>query len=156
MNWLLTVSSPWQSCMEKAFCKYNHTLAIAMHWMPNASSYCSLSLKSAYKCHEDAKKCIYGHRVRDIEHDVFTPLIFTSTGGMGCEATVFYRHLADLLATHWGQEYSQTISWFECRLSFALHTSMCHHVYPRKQVFCTSSCAWATRLISGPCWEQAD
>ena len=86
---------------------------------PNASSYRSLS-KSAYKCHEDAKKCEYGHRIRDIEHGVFPPLVFTSTGGMGREATVFYRRLADLLATHWGQEYSQTINWLRCCLSFAL------------------------------------
>ena len=48
------------------------------------------------------------------------PLVFTSTGGMGRKATVFYRHLADLLATHWGQEYSQTINWLRCRLSFSL------------------------------------
>ena len=39
---------------------------------------------------------------------------------MGREATVFYRCLADLLATHWGQEYSQTINWLRYRLSFAL------------------------------------
>ena len=87
---------------------------------PNASSYRSLSLNSAYKRHEDAKKREYGHRVRDLEHGVFTPLVFTSTGSMGCEATVFYRRLADLLATHWGQQYSQTINWLRCRLSFAL------------------------------------
>ena len=30
----------------------------------------------------------------------------TSTGGMGREATVFFKRLADLLATHWGQPYS--------------------------------------------------
>ena len=30
-------------------------------------------------------------------------------------------------------------------------TSMCHHVCPWKQVFYTSSCAWATGLVSGPC-----
>ena len=84
---------------------------------PNASSYRSLSLPFVYKCHEDVKKREYGHRVRDIEHGVFTPLVFTSTGGMGREATVFYRRLADLLATHWGQEYCQS---YRCRLSFAL------------------------------------
>ena len=52
----------------------------------------------------------------------FSPhcMVFTSTGSMGREATVFYRHLADLLATHWGQQYSQTINWLRCRLSFAL------------------------------------
>ena len=44
----------------------------------------------------------------------------TSTGGMGREATVFYCHLADLLATHWGQDYSSTINWLRCHLSFAL------------------------------------
>ena len=86
---------------------------------PNASSYCSLSLPSVYKRHEDAKR-EYGHRVRDIEHRVFTPLVFTSTGGMRREATVFYRRLADLFATHWGQEYCQTISWSRCCLSFGL------------------------------------
>ena len=65
-------------------------------------------------------KNYYGHQVRDIEHGVFTPLVFTLCGGMGHEATIFYRHLADLLATHWGREYSQTINWLRCRLSFAL------------------------------------
>ena len=34
--------------------------------------------------------------------------------------TVFYRRLADLLATHWGQQHSQTINSLRCRLSFAL------------------------------------
>ena len=87
---------------------------------PNASSSRSLSLNSAYKHYEDAKKHEYGHRVRDVEHGVFTPLVFTSTGGMGCEATVFYKRLVDLLATHWGQEYSQTINWLKCCLSFTL------------------------------------
>ena len=87
---------------------------------PNASSYNFLSLKSAYTRHEDAKKREYGHRVRDIEHGVFTPLVFTSTGSMGREAIVFYRRFSDLLATHWGQEYSQTINWLRCHLSFAL------------------------------------
>ena len=108
---------------------------------PNAPSYRSLSLTSAYKHHEDAKKREYGHRVRDVEHGVFTPLVFTSTGGMGREATVFYHRLADLLATHWGQDYSSTINWLRCRLSFALLRSACF-VHSRKQVFCAQSCAW--------------
>ena len=78
---------------------------------PNASSYRSLGLASAYKRHEDAKKCEYDQCVREVEHGVFTPLVCTSTGGVGWEATVFYKRLADLLATHWGQPYSSTIHW---------------------------------------------
>ena len=87
---------------------------------PNASSYLSLRLMSADKHHEDAKKWEYDHQVRDIEHRILTPLVFTSAGDMGHEATVFYRHLADLLDTHWEQDYSQTINWLRCHLSFAL------------------------------------
>ena len=30
------------------------------------------------------------------------------------------RRHTNLLATHWGQQYSQTINWLRCRLSFAL------------------------------------
>ena len=80
---------------------------------------------------------------------VFIPNGFSSTGGMGCKATVFYRCLTDLLATYWGQEYSQTISWLRCICPSPYFNVP--YVYPWKQVFCTSSCAWATRLISGPC-----
>ena len=50
-------------------------------------SYRSLSLSSAYKHHEDAKKREYGQRAREVEHGVFTPLVLTSTGGMDREAS---------------------------------------------------------------------
>ena len=42
---------------------------------PNASSYHLLSLTSPYKYHKDAKKCEYGERIREVEHEVFTPLV---------------------------------------------------------------------------------
>ena len=60
---------------------------------------------------------------------------------------MFYRRLADLLATRWGQEYSQTISRdAACPLPcLDVHV---FYVYPRKQNFCTSSCVWASRLLS--------
>jgi len=67
---------------------------------PNASTYHSVSLTSAYKHHEDAKKREYGNHVREVGHGIFTPLVCTSTSGMGWDATVFYKRLANLLATH--------------------------------------------------------
>ena len=42
---------------------------------PNASSYRILSLSSAYKHHEDIKKREYGHRVREVQHGVFTSCV---------------------------------------------------------------------------------
>ena len=87
---------------------------------PNAPSNSSTSIASAYKKHEDIKKRAYGHRIREVEHGVFTPLVFSTTGGMGREATVFYKRLASMLALKRVQPYSTVMSWLRCRLSFAL------------------------------------
>ena len=50
-------------------------------------------------CHEMMKKSEYGDRVWEVELASFTPLVFSTTGGMGREGTVFYRRLANLLAS---------------------------------------------------------
>ena len=39
------------------------------------------SISSAFKKHEDVEK--KGQRIRQIEQGVFTPLVFSSTGGIG-------------------------------------------------------------------------
>ena len=36
--------------------------------------------------------------MRDMERGSFTPIVFSSSGGMGKAATVMYRHLANLLS----------------------------------------------------------
>ena len=50
----------------------------------------------------------------------FTPLVFATTGGMGREATAFYKRLADLLANKNNVAYSTTMAWMRCSLSFSL------------------------------------
>ena len=85
----------------------------------NAPSNRSGSLSAAYKKHEDIKKRAYGQRVRDVEGEVFTPLVFSTTGGMGREATTFYKRLADLLAQKQQKPYPVVINWLRCKLSFA-------------------------------------
>ena len=35
-----------------------------------------------------------------MKHSSFTPLVLSATGGMGNEATIFYKHLASLLGFH--------------------------------------------------------
>ena len=49
---------------------------------PNAPSNSSGSISAAYKKHEDIKKWTYGQRVRDVEHGVFTPLVFSPLVGL--------------------------------------------------------------------------
>ena len=48
------------------------------------------------------KKKEYGDRVQEVELASFTPLVFSATGGMGREGTVFYKQLASLLAGEQG------------------------------------------------------
>ena len=87
---------------------------------PNASSNRSMSLQSAFRRHEQAKKREYGERVREIEHGVFTPLVLSTTGGLGIEATTFYKRLADLISSKQDKPYSTVMCWLRCRLSFAI------------------------------------
>ena len=66
------------------------------------------------------KKREYGDRIREIEHGTFTPLIFSTSGGLSKETTVAYKRMAELLAIKWKCEYAATLAWMRCRLSFAL------------------------------------
>ena len=79
-----------------------------------------MSISAAYRKHESSKKREYAQRVRDIEHGVFTPLVFTTTGGMGREATTFYKRLADTIARKEDKPYPTIMAWIRCRLSFAI------------------------------------
>ena len=76
--------------------------------------------KHIYRLQENKKKRSYSRRVLDIEHGSFTPLVFTSTGGMGPECLRFHSCLAELIADKKGEHYSRTISWIRARTSFAL------------------------------------
>ena len=87
---------------------------------PHAPSHQQSSLSTCYRKQESLKKRAYEQRVREVEHASFTPLIFSATGGMASEATVFYKRLASRLATKWDHSYSSTLSWLRCRLSISL------------------------------------
>ncbi|XP_062507224.1 uncharacterized protein LOC134183654, partial [Corticium candelabrum] len=88
---------------------------------PNApSSLKHPNLESAFRVHENEKKRQYGERIREIEHGSFTPLVFSSTGSTGREATTFYKRLASLHAAKSGEHYSKVMQLIRCRLSFAL------------------------------------
>ncbi len=73
-----------------------------------------------YRKHENVKKRAYESRIQEIEHSSFTPLVMSSTGGLGPASTSTYKRLATLLATKWDQPYTSTMNWLRCRLSFSL------------------------------------
>ena len=76
--------------------------------------------KSAYRHHEREKRCQYEQCVREVEHGHFTPLVFTTTGGMGDAAGQVYKRLANLLTEKLDLDYGEVMGWIRCKLSFAL------------------------------------
>ena len=70
--------------------------------------------------YESMKKREYAQRVHEVEHGVFTPLVLSTTGGMGREAATFYKRLADGISRKEQKQYSVVMGWIRCRLSFAI------------------------------------
>ena len=87
---------------------------------PLAHSYHNTSLANSYRKNEQEKRQAYDQRVREVEHGCFSPLVFSVAGGMGPSATVVYKRLATMISTKFNQQYSQTINWLRCRLTFSL------------------------------------
>ena len=82
---------------------------------PNAPSYRQTRVASLFRRHE------LEDRIRNVDCESFTQLVFSTFGGLGKEATIFYNRLADLLSQkHNTPPYSQTLSWMHCALSFSL------------------------------------
>ena len=58
-------------------------------------------------------------RILEVEQGTFTPLVFSTTGGMGEECARYHARLAELLAIKKGETYSTTVSWIQAKVAFA-------------------------------------
>ena len=87
---------------------------------PHAPSNKNMVPSACYRKHEQEKKRAYKQRVHEVEHSSFTPLVLAATGGLGVEATSFYKRLASKLSQKWDSPYSTTLCWLRCRLAFSL------------------------------------
>ena len=91
---------------------------------PNAQRYSTQSVKSSYIINEKEKKRQYNRRILEVDRGSFTPLIFSTTGGMGRECSSFIHALATMLAEKRDQPFSNVINWIRTKISFALTRSM--------------------------------
>ena len=65
---------------------------------------------------------MYEERVQEIEHVSFSPLVFSTSGGMGASTTVTYKRLAFLLSLKRKTLYCRVIRcWLR---SFLLHSAI--------------------------------
>ena len=80
---------------------------------PNTESYRDQEPQQIYRIHKNDKKRLYSRRVLDVEHDLFTPLLFTTTGGIEKEGIRYHSRLAELIAAKKGEHYSQQFPGFK-------------------------------------------
>ena len=63
---------------------------------------------------------MYASRMLEVEQGSFTPLVFSTTGGMADECKRYHSKLAELLSTKKSEDYSTTMSCIRAKVSFAL------------------------------------
>ena len=60
--------------------------------------YRGLELSKCFQRNEDENKRHYNKRVNIVEHGTFSPLVYSTNGGMGRERHTFYKRLAEMIA----------------------------------------------------------
>ena len=91
---------------------------------PNAPSYRSTDINALYRQHEQEKCRKYNSRVIAVERGSFTPLIYSTFGGWGPQATRYHKRLAEKLATKQNESYNNVLSHMRTRVRFSLLRSV--------------------------------
>ena len=74
---------------------------------PNSPSYQSTTLASLYKSHESEKMRKYNSRVITVEKGTFTPLVYTTFGGCGPQASRYHKRIAELISKKRNEDYCE-------------------------------------------------
>ena len=70
--------------------------------------------------HENRKNREYRERILQVEHADFNPLVFSTSGGMGPQATAVTKQLAKKISDQNDLPESVVMGWLRCRISFAI------------------------------------
>ena len=87
---------------------------------PFSCTYRNLPLSSVYKRVEEEKKRKYDQRVREIEHGSFSPLAFSTSGGLAPISAQVYKRIATMQSEKLSKPYNTVINFIRCKLSFSL------------------------------------
>ena len=90
----------------------------------DAQRYRNTEIKKCYSRNEIEKKNKYNERVLEVENASFTPLVFSTRGGMGRECKKFYQHLSEMIASKRNVTTADAMTYVRTRLSFSLLRSM--------------------------------
>ena len=106
-------------------------------------------LSQCYKKNEREKRRAYDQRIREVKHGSFSPLVFSTAGGMGPSASVVYKRIASMLAQKYDQAYSKTLHWVCCKLSYCTAAFSFINVPERSTLNCSPPSSFSKN--HGPC-----
>ena len=87
---------------------------------PNAQRHENKTLKRCYELNENEKKRDYSSRILNVEQGSFTALVFSITGGMGRECSMFVKRLCQMISLKRKKELSVATYGIRCKISYAL------------------------------------
>ena len=76
--------------------------------------------KDSYLLHENLKRLKYQDRIKDIEHESFSPLIFATTVGASPITHKLIRRIDSLIAQKSNERYSEVIYFISTHVGFTL------------------------------------
>ena len=77
-------------------------------------------IEQLFRKHEQEKKRVYNDRIIQVEKSSFTPLVFSTSGGMGKEAETLHKRLVKLISEKRGTPYSGAMSHVRRKLPFSI------------------------------------
>ena len=81
---------------------------------PQAHSYKSIKPQALYKQIARTRRREYGERVLQCEDGDFTPMILSSSGGMGAETSMVIKRLAEKVSEKQNLAYSMLVICVRC------------------------------------------
>ena len=87
---------------------------------PNSPSYVTKTPEQLYRLHEKEKMRKYNSRVIQVLKGSFTPLVYSTYGGWGPQATRYHKRLAQLISVKRNEEYAHVMSYMRTRIRFSL------------------------------------
>ena len=91
---------------------------------PNCASYENKTMEKIYESHEKEKMQKYNSRVVTVEKGTFTPLVYTTFGGCGPQATRYHKRLSELISKKRNEDYHHVIKYIRTRVRFSLLRSV--------------------------------
>ena len=95
-----------------------------MVFYPFAPSYRNQNLSATFVSMEKKKKRKYNERILQNEQSTFTPLIFSSNGGMSRETAIFTSRLGEMLSEKRNIKKSDVMAWLKRKFAFSIIRSL--------------------------------